>query len=167
MIGLKKKASGFAWRDAVREEDIGAVRELVRAADVFNEEEIRVAGELVEDRLLFGDMSEFHFLFADMGSGLGGYTCYARIPLTEGRYDLFWIVVAPAYQKTGLGQALLRETEQRVRAAGGVALYAETSGRDLYAPAHAFYEKNGFKKAALLPDFYRDGDDKVIYWKVL
>lgn len=52
-----------------------------------------------------------------------------------------------------------------IAAAGGSRVYAETSGRDQYAPTRAFYRACGYRKVAELADFYADGDAKVIFVK--
>ena len=80
---------------------------------------------------------------------------------------VYWIAVSPDVQGLGLGQRLLQATEGRVRAAGGHALYAETSGRGLYRPTRGFYRRNGYAEAAVLEDFYALDDDKVIFRKVV
>ena len=59
------------------------------------------------------------------------------------------------------------ESERLIAAAGGEAVYAETSNRPQHVPTRAFYERFGYGRAALLPDFYAPGDDKVIYLKRL
>jgi ribosomal protein S18 acetylase RimI-like enzyme len=167
MIRLAKKSEHYIWRDEPLQGDVAAVRALVAATGVFNPEEIQVAGDLVEDFTTLGEASEFRFLFADTKEVLAGYTCYGRIPFTDERYDLYWIATSPLQQRRGLGQQLLAQTEKRIRALGGKALYAETSSRELYAPARVFYEAQGFDEVARLKNFYRDGDHKVMLCKGL
>ena len=43
----------------------------------------------------------------------------------------------------------------------------ETSGRPSYEGARVFYEREGYRETARVPDFYGSGDDKVIYVKRL
>jgi ribosomal protein S18 acetylase RimI-like enzyme len=104
---------------------------------------------------------------AERGGRLVGYTCYGLIAATEGSYDLYWIAVEAARQRAGIGAAVLAETERLIRAAGGRRIYAETSGRSEYVPTRGFYERNGYAEEARLKDFYRPGDDKVIYVKAV
>ncbi len=154
------------WPEAA---DADGVRALAAATGFFSDEEVAVAGELVEERLARGPASGYEFLFAEEGVAgrLVGYTCYGRVPLTHATYDLYWIVVHPAAQGAGVGRRLLAETEAAVAAAGGAALYAETSGRLQYAPTRGFYRRCGYREAAVLVDFYAPGDDKVIFVKRL
>ena len=46
-------------------------------------------------------------------------------------------------------------------------VYVDTSSTHGYDRARSFYEKNGYTVACVLPDFYRAGDDRVIYRKTL
>lgn len=154
-------------RSTPRPDDPARVRALVAATGFFSAEEERIAEELVEERLAQGEASGYFFVFADRGASIAGYTCYGPIPQTRTSYDLYWIAVHPDAQAGGLGRRLLRETEQRIRAAGGERVYAETSSRPQYLPTRAFYERCGYRTAALLADFYAPGDGKVIYEKVL
>jgi len=50
---------------------------------------------------------------------------------------------------------------------GGKILWIETSGRPLYAPTEMFYQGNGYKLQASLPEFYGPGDPKQVYSKTL
>lgn len=156
-----------ALRHTVTSEDPAAVRRLAEATGYFTAEEAGVAAELVGERLSKGPSSGYHFVFAEHHGQLAGYTCYGPVPLTASGYDLYWIVVSPEFQGQGLGRILLRETERLARLAGGHRLYADTSGRTQYSSTRAFYERVGFRREAVLEDFYAPGDAKVIYSKPL
>lgn len=158
----------MSYRSEVRAADIAAVRALVDATGFFRPDEAAIAVELVEETLARGPASGYQFLFADGPDGsLAGYTCFGRVPATTAGFDLYWIAVAPGAQRRGLGARLLAESERVCRAQGGRRLYADTSGRPQYAPTRAFYTRQGFEVAAVFPDFYADGDDKVVFSKPL
>lgn len=147
----------------VNQNDPDAIRELVRRSAVFSEVEVNIAGELAE-AVLDGSDTSYQFIFLRNANGTPvGYTCYGEIPMTDKRYDLYWIVVSPDYQNAGLARKLMHETNKHVMELGGKHLYAETSGTELYAPARSFYLKNNFKQVARYPDFYKTGDDKVVF----
>ena len=164
---LLKAQPSLLWDDVPQMADVDAVRGLVHATGVFSPEEIRVAGDLVEGTVQEEDDYTFVFARIHGSKRLAGYACFAEIPLTEGRYDLYWIAVNPQMYGQDIGAQLLRKVEQRVRGSGGYAIYAETSGRTDYEPARKFYLKNGFIEAANIPDFYRKNDAKIIYSKKL
>jgi Acetyltransferases len=155
----------IAWRETVRESDVEAVHTLVAEAGVFSTDEVSIAVELVQEKLLRGVESGYHFLFAEHGGRPVGYTCYGPIPGTENRFDLYWIVVHPKHRLSGLGRELLRRTETLVADLGGQRLYAETSTSDRYQAARYFYRSLGFRKVAILPHYYREGDGKAVFEK--
>ncbi|MCC6126317.1 MAG: GNAT family N-acetyltransferase [Pirellulales bacterium] len=126
-----------------------------------------VAVELVEERLAKGPASGYHFVFAERDGQVLGYTCYGPIALTAASYDLYWIAVDQAHQGQKIGIILLAKTEELILASGGRQVYIETSNRGQYASTRGFYLHCGYREAAVLPDFYDRGDDKVIYEKVL
>ena len=154
---------------AIREElrsgdDIGA---LCRATGFFIDAEVAIAEELAADRWARGAASDYRFVLADGVGGLCGYACYGSIAGTRSGWDLYWIVVQPEMHGHGVGRRLLDAVMSRVSVAGGVRLYAETSGKPLYAPTRAFYEGTGFTLQATLPDFYAPGDAKLIWVRSL
>lgn len=147
--------------------DVAAIRTLVARTAFFTDEEIAIAGELVEARLMTGEASGYHFILVSIGGALAGYTCYGPIGGAERAFDLYWIVVDPLRQGKGLGKLLLCETEAALSMLGATRYYADTSSTARYAPTRRFYETAGFREVANIPDFYRDGDGKVIYEKRL
>lgn len=158
----------ITWDNTPQQSDIDSVRALVHSTGVFSPEEVRIAGELVADTLADA-VDGYAFVFARMQQSkrLAGYACFGEIPLTDKRYDLYWIAVSPSLRGLNLGAELLLRSEYRIRNSGGRILYAETSGRDDYQSARRFYEKNGFLQCAHIEDFYKLGDPKVIYSKRL
>lgn len=158
------------WRVTVGESDAAAVYALVCETGFFSKSEEQIAIELVEETLSIGKESGYEFVFADAPGNPGkllGYTCYGPIPDTESSFDLYWIAVAPAEQRSGLGSALLRETERLALSQGATRMFVDTSGREQYTPTRNFYERMGYREEARLVDFYAPGDDKVIYAKTL
>lgn len=155
----------IAYRDTVVPGDRQAVRRIVESTGFFSPAEVDVAVELVDERLAKGAASGYEFLFAEQDGRVLGYTCYGPIAATAASFDLYWIAIDKHCQNHGLGRRLMEQSEQRIAAAGGRAVYAETSNRPQYTPTRAFYERFGYTRAALLPDFYAPGDDKVVYVK--
>lgn len=155
------------WRDAVTAEDVDRIRNLVATTGMFRPAETEIAAELVAERVARGQASGYEFIIAERDGKLLGYTCYGPVAGTESSFDLYWIVVARDQQRAGLGRELLARTEAAARALGARRLIAETSGTEAYKPARAFYERTGFRKVAEIPDFYADGDAKLIFVKDL
>jgi ribosomal protein S18 acetylase RimI-like enzyme len=156
------------FRAEPRQSDPGAVERLVRLTGVFNEGEIAIARELVEECLAKGpEASGYRFLFADGTDGVLGYTGFGPIPGTAGRWELYWIAVDPRAYRSGLGKRLQAASEGAVRALGGRLLIAETSTRPDYAPARGFYRSQGYRLLAEVPDWHDDGDGLAIFGKRL
>lgn len=157
----------LTWRNDVIKADVAAIEALVGKTGFFVPSEVRMAGELVEARLEHGAASGYEFLVGEEAGALAGYSCYGAIEGTESSYDLFWIAVDPAHQGAGVGRQVLAKTEAAIKAGGGSRYYAETSSTDKYAPTRQFYERAGFHEVARIADFYRPGDGKVIYEKLV
>ena len=80
---------------------------------------------------------------------------------------MYWIVVDPAAQKKGIGRYLLEYVEREIKKQGGRMLLIETSSQESYGATIRFYERSGYQLAARIKDFYRIGDDKLVFSKVL
>lgn len=150
-------------RHEVTPEDGSAVRRIVRSTGFFNNAEVTIAVSLLAEYLAKGDLSGYRFVFADQAGVPIAYTCYGPIAGTLSSFDLFWIAVHAEHRGTGVGRHLMAVTAHAIRQLGGTRIYAETSARAQYVPTHRFYAANGFKQQAMLPDFYRPGDGKLIY----
>lgn len=143
------------------------VREIVIGSGFFDEAEAAVAVELVDEALAKGEASGYCFLFAEIDGVVVGYTSFGPIPATDSSWDLYWIAVDDRRRGEGVGQALIAATEARILEEGGTRLYADTSSRSQYAPTHRFYERAGYRAEAELVDYYRPGDGRRTYVKVL
>lgn len=162
-----KQQEKFSFRQEAWEGDEMSVRRLCQSTGFFSEEEIEVAGELVEAYLKEGKASGYNFIFCEADGHLIGYSCFGRICLTESSFDLYWIVVEKAWQGKGLGKKILEMTETAAIRLGCKRIYAETSSRRQYQPTVSFYENQGYFNEATIADFYRPGDAKLIFVKVL
>ena len=143
--------------------DRHAVHEALICCNAFNEDEIRVALEMFD----CGIAGEYSLLGIETDGVLRGYACFGKASLTDRSWYLYWICVHPVAQGTGIGRTLQRSIEDGVRKMGGDRLVLETSGRADYERSRRFYERAGFTVHGRIPDFYRAGDDCVIYCKLL
>lgn len=138
------------------------VCDIVVAAGVFRDDEVTVAEELIDDAIRKPGV-DYHALCAEDKGQVVGYVCYGQVPLTLSGWDLYWIAVDPFQQGKGIGSMLIREMERQIAALGGRQVYIDTSSLPLYAAARRLYEKCEYTIAAVLPNFFRPGDDKVLY----
>ncbi|NMB72322.1 MAG: GNAT family N-acetyltransferase [Bacteroidales bacterium] len=153
----------ISLRSEVFPQDVENIRNIVESTGFFYPHEVKIAVELVEERLSKGPASGYEFLFAEVDGTTVGYSCFGLNPSTKKSFDLYWIATFKDLRGKGIGKFLLEETCRKVKEMGGTAIYAETSGRPLYKPTRMFYENNGFICEAVLRDFYDDGDDKLIF----
>jgi len=155
------------YRTEVRPSDKDDVRNLVESSGFFSLEEVDIAVELVEEHLSKGPQSGYHFLFAEQAGDVVGYTCFGPVPATMSSYDIYWLAVHTGFRRSGIGQSLIAHTEKLIEKQGGRQIYIETSSRDLYETTRMFHRACGYRQEAILKDFYRPGDDKIIYVKVV
>lgn len=92
-----------------------------------------------------------------------GWTYFAPDMHADAVWNLWWIGVAPSHHGQGVGEALLRAVEGQVREADGRLLVVETSALAALARARRFYERCGYARCGEVPDFYAEGDAKVIF----
>lgn len=152
----------------LQREDREPIERLLRATDVFSEEEISVAIELIGIYLDDPQQKDYElYSFVDETQTVTGYVCIGPTPSTEGTFDLYWIAVDPSEHGRGVGSSLLRFVEDHLRAKGGRLLIAETSSTSKYEKTRAFYERKGFIQEARIKEYYRPGDDLIIYGKNL
>jgi len=147
------------------------IEKIVISSGNFNDVEIATALELVDEALSRGE-EESGYLFAILEYGekhreVQGYACYGPVPLTQGTYDLYWIAVNPASQGKGLGSHLLKYIEADVLRRGGRMILIETSSQESYGTTIRFYKRAGYKLTARIKNFYRMGDDKLVFLKEL
>jgi ribosomal protein S18 acetylase RimI-like enzyme len=79
--------------------------------------------------------------------------------------DADYFAVHKDYRHQGLASQLMKEAEEYVKNIGGRYIHVLSCDIDLYAPARAFYEKNGFKKVGLIPNYYVEGEGRIDYLK--
>lgn len=146
--------------------DIAAVEALLLAnRPIFSDEECRIAVEMIREALAEPDAEDpYQFLVAEAAGRVVGYACFGTIALTQGTFDLYWIAVDPGHQKAGVGKKLLEAVEREVARQGGRLIVVETSSRKDYDATRRFYERTmAYETACRIRDFYRKGDDKVVY----
>jgi ribosomal protein S18 acetylase RimI-like enzyme len=134
----------------------------------FTVEEIDVAIELIDIVLKDESQKDYkiHCMVDDQDHPMG-YICYGPTPITQGTFDLYWILVDPNLQGQGIGSKLLDFLEEVVREKGGRMILADTSTLPQYEKTKNFYLQNGFQEVARVPDYYYPGNDRVTFCKRL
>jgi len=146
--------------------DREAVRALVAGTGAFKPHEVEVAMELVDVALTQKGQDDYHpYVLVEEDGAVGAYACFGKNPMTKATFDLYWIATRADRMGKGYGRAILSFVEGEVRRRGGRLLVIETSSQESYGTQRLFYEKTGYTLAAQLPDYYDEGDDKLIYIK--
>lgn len=152
----------------LEEKDRPVLRKIIKAQEHFRPAEIRVALEIIDLALKQREEEDYIIrLVEGEDQEVWGYICYGKAPLTDAVYDLYWIVVHPAYQNQGAGSLLLNYLHQDLHRRRARLLLIETSSLPAYTQPRAFYGKHGFQEIARVKDYYAEGDDKIIFGKVL
>jgi GNAT superfamily N-acetyltransferase len=140
--------------------------ELARKIDLFLPGDVDIINELWTE-FVAKDDSHYHFIVAKLKDDFLGFACYGQRPLTQGTFDLYWIGVDQRQQGHGVGKALIRSVEERVRERSGRLLIAETEGQPSFESSRRFYLSTGYELEARIRDFYKPGEDLVIFTKPL
>ena len=167
---IKKETKQDEHIRPINPRDRSRIKEMVISSGKFNQEEIETSLELVDEALEIGEESGYLIVVLEVGKehpGVKGYACYGPTPLTQGVYDLYWIVTDPVAQGKGFGRHLLEYVEKDIVKRGGRMLLIETSSQESYGATIRFYKRNGYKRVARIKDFYRIGDDKLMFLKGL
>lgn len=150
----------------IQGKDWKALKNIVHAQDHFRPTEILVALEIIDLALKQQNEEDYIIrLVEGEEHEILGYVCYGKAPLTDAVYDLYWIIVHPAYQNQGVGSFLLNYAQQDLKRRQARLLLIETSSLLAYAKPRAFYSKHGFQEIARIKDYYEKGDDKIIFAK--
>lgn len=127
-------------------------------------------GEMLPDMVSgFLSNQESHeiWLTCEVDSEAIGFCYAAPEPLTDGTWNMLAIAVRPSRQGSGYGGAIVRRLETLLHDNGHRVLIAETSGKDEFAPTREFYRKSGYVEEARIRHFWAEGDDKVVFWKLI
>ena len=146
--------------------DREAIRALVAGTGAFKPHEVDEAMELIDVALTREGQDDYHpYVLVEEDGTVAAYACFGKNAMTKATFDLYWIATRADRMGKGYGRAILSFVEGEVRRRGGKLLVIETSSQETYGGQRLFYEKTGCTLVARLPDYYDDGDDKLIYLK--
>lgn len=142
--------------------DLPSIRSIVDGTGLFPPE---MLGPMAEPFL--AKREPHHWLVACLDERVAGFAYTEPERMTDGTFNLLAIAVDPAFQRRGIGRALVKGLMDRLRAQGGRVLIVETSALDGYAGTRSFYARQHFAEEGRIRDFYADGEDKILFWKHL
>jgi GNAT superfamily N-acetyltransferase len=147
-------------------QDRAAIGEITQRSGVFDEDELKTVFELF-DTYIKTPTYGYTFHSAYFEGKLAGYVCWGMTALTQGAYDMYWLCTDPSLLKKGIGTSLFQAVEDDVRKAQGRLIVIWTSGTPQYLPATTLYLKMGCEQSGRIRDFYRPGDDLLVFVKYL
>jgi len=151
-----------------KNKDREKIIKILNETNMFTEEEINVAIEVIDDFLARQEESGYEIYSAvDDEDASIGYICFGKRPLTQGTYDVYWIAVDPSLQGNGIGKKLMKFAEQKIKEKGGNLILVETSSQEKYLKTRLFYKACGYEEIARIRDFYIKGDDLTIFAKYI
>ena len=152
-------------------EDIPTIYTLAEAIGLFQPDELEFFLEMMSEHLE-GQLDDQCWIVdyekeddEDDEESLMGAAYYAPEVFSQGVWNLHFIAVHPDHQGKGRGSSLLQYVEQFLMKQGERLLLVETSGMECFELTRLFYRKNGYDEEARIRDFYKPGDDKVIFSK--
>ncbi len=140
---------------------------IIDSTDNFNDEEKKIAVELIDEALGNANQEYYNIYVFESERKVIGYYCVGKRALTDGVYDLYWIVVDTTTQNAGIGKQLLDHLENFVNEKNGRWILAETSSKDSYTATRNFYLRNNYSIVSQIKDFYAFNDNLIVFGKYL
>ena len=140
---------------------------IVEETENFSPEEKQVAIELIDEAINNPNHEYYNTFVYEEDGKIYGYHCTGKRALTDGVYDLYWIVVDRKTQNKGLGKKLLDHAESFVKDNNGRWILAETSSKDNYNATRNFYLRNKYSIVAEIRDFYKVNDNLIVFGKYI
>lgn len=148
---------------AVTPTDINGLKEVLDSCELFPSEYL---DDMISDYLYNADSQDIWLTCVDDSKHAAFCYC-APEKLTDGTYNLLAIGVSEEYQRKGFVSELMKHIEQLLRRKGGRLLIVETSSDIAQASARKLYQKLGYNLEAVIRDFWKEGEDKFVFWKTL
>ncbi|MFA7228462.1 MAG: GNAT family N-acetyltransferase [Melioribacteraceae bacterium] len=148
-------------------EDKAQLSAIVERTSNFSEEEKKVAIELIDEAAANPNHEYYNLFVSENEDKIDGYHCTGKRALTDGVFDLYWIVVDNSTQKKGIGKQLLEHSELFVKENKGRWILAETSSKETYDSTRNFYLRNNYSIVSQIKDFYAVNDNLIVFGKYL
>lgn len=148
-------------------EDTSTLLALAEETKVFKPLEIQALQEVLDDYHAHAKEIGHRSVTLEKDGTILGFAYYAPAEMTDRTWYLYWIAVKKDTHARGIGSQLLKHVEEDIRKQNGRLLLIETSSLPHYGLTRKFYLKHGYEQAAILKDFYADGDDMVVFRREL
>ena len=143
--------------------DIDGLKQVVDSSELFPSEYL---DEMISEYFENPNTKDFWFTYIDNNRQVAIGYCVPE-KLTDGTYNLLAIGVSNDLQRKGIANQMMNYIEQLLKQKDGRLLIVETSSDDAQIGARQFYNKIGYNQAAIIKDFWKDGEDKIVFCKKL
>jgi ribosomal protein S18 acetylase RimI-like enzyme len=143
--------------------DVEALKKVLDSSGLFPSEYLR---EMISEYLSDPASEEIWFTYLQDGQLVGLGYCVPE-KLTDGTYNLLAIAVDKISQGSGIGSKMLKYLEDELKRQQKRILIVDTSSSSDFVLARSFYVKAGYTNVATIKDFWKDGEDKVTFYKRL
>jgi ribosomal protein S18 acetylase RimI-like enzyme len=146
---------------AVTIDDIDGLKEVVDSCGLFPSEYL---DEMISDYFNNPETQDYWFTCIDNNKPVAIGYCVPE-KFTDGTYNLLAIGVSQDTQRKGIASEMMAYIEQHLKTKDGRILIVETSSDEAQIGARNLYKKIGYTQAAVIKDFWKDGEDKIVFWK--
>lgn len=148
---------------AVTSADIDGLKKVADSSGLFPSEYL---DEMISDYFNNADTQDIWFAYFDDNKPVALGYCVPE-KFTDGTYNLLAIGVSEDSQRKGIASEMMKYIEQLLKHKEGRILIVETSTDDAQIGARKFYKQIGYTQEAVIRDFWKDGEDKIVFWKKL
>lgn len=148
---------------AINKSDLNQLKFVIETSGLFPSE---LLDGMVEDYFSNPETEDIWLTYLDNSTPIAIAYC-APEKLTDGTYNLYLIAVQSDFQGKGIGRIIMNHVESLLKSEGKRILLVETSGLPEFELTRKFYDQCGYHKEAVIRDFYREGEDKIVFWKKL
>ncbi len=143
--------------------DIEGLKAVLNKVELFPPE---MLDDMISDYLNNPQTEEIWFTTIEGDKPISIGYC-APEQLTDRTFNLYAIGVQENLQGQGVGKKMMRFIEEYLQSRGNRVLIVETSSMPEFDLTRKFYHKIGYTQEAVIRDFWKEGDDKIIFWKKL
>lgn len=145
----------------VIQSDIEGLKKVVDSSGLFPSQYL---DEMITDYLHNEDTNDIWFVYIEGQTPIALGYCVPE-KLTDGTYNLLALGVSNDYQRKGIAREMMKYIEELLLQKNGRILIIETSNDDAQIAARKFYHHIGYTQVAVIPDFWSDGEDKIVFCK--
>lgn len=147
----------------VQIQDLNGLKEVLNSSELFPSEYL---DDMISDYFNNVDTEDIWFTYIDNNKPIAIGYCVPE-KFTEGTYNLLAIGVSKEFQRKGIASVMIKYIEELLKQKEVRILIIETSSNDTQIGARNLYPKIGYAQVGVIKEFWKEGEDKVIFWKKL